>query len=97
MSQKEKAISVIKQATVLVLALTSLYCGWVYGGGYEIKFDITLWLGAIGSLLAFIGNGFVTSAVTGYDARKSMLWKVGNPLQAAGFLMTLLALILGNS
>ena len=83
-----QTILTVTGVIVLVLVLANAF-------DYEIttaSFIITLLI--IGSLMAFIGNGFVAHATTRYDATESILWIWGNRIQAIGFIITLIAAFL---
>lgn len=51
-----------------------------------------LWLGLIGTSLAFIGNGYSMDALTRYGAATTYQWQIGNLFQSVGFMVTLFAL-----
>ena len=57
---------------------------------------IELYLQVVGLLLLFIGNLFITEAVTKWSAKKTKQWKIGNLTQVAGFIISLSAIFIST-
>jgi len=97
--RKQMYVKLAKDLTISLLSVCILIAIflWLLHSYFKLPLalsDPALKLGIVGSVLVFIGNALVSDAVTRYDAPGMPQWRWGNRIQAVGFSLTIVALLL---
>lgn len=89
----------LKNIFISLLTTAVLVIGLAVALSYLFKIELqtsslALFLGIIGTIVAFLGNNLIGETIGKYGSRDMPQWKWGNRIQVLGFALTIVALII---